>query len=275
MGFIAIRMRKESDASTMKREERKAKRGEGEQSARIEPGARVRTAEGYLGTVERLETRLPGGGAPDTVIVRSDDGQWRYALPLLLARRVERAERGQVLNLELPRSELPYYIAERLGEQGQADRATPAEPGQDEVVVPVAAEDLVVRKEPALWGRVRIHTGVETSEQQVTVPVYHEEAIVERIPAEEYDARAGERPDEIVIPLVEERLVVRRELVVREYLRVRRNRIATSYEVRGTVRREVASISQRDEPDPNLPHAQAAPPGTPSEHPSDLQSPAP
>lgn len=246
----------------------------------ILPGARVRTDEGYIGSVERLARCEPAtDGEPDCLLVRSDDGQWHYRIPLLLVRQVTQGTFYPLVRVALPARELTYYLAERGSAVGPAhsDAAPPPDPwartdpwaqaeaqadpdaptvaantwrpdlpDADDVSttdIPLAAEELVARKRPIPRGSVHLHKGIETVEQRFTVPVHHEEAVIEHIPADQYDGTpAG--PDEIIIPIIEEHLTVQKQTVVREYVRVRKTLATRQYEVRGSVRREVLDVTR-------------------------------
>ncbi len=113
-----------------------------------------------------------------------------------------------------------------------------------ELRVPVYAEELVVQTQQHEVGRLRVHKSVETVEQHLSAPVVREEVTVERIPADQYDASAVPDPDETVIPVVEERLVVETRAVVVEYVRLRKRRVTEEQDVRAPVRREVVTVEE-------------------------------
>ncbi len=113
-----------------------------------------------------------------------------------------------------------------------------------ELRVPVLEEELVVQTQPHELGRIRVHKRVETVEQHLTAPVVREEVTVERIPADQYDANSPANPDETVIPVVEERLVVETRAVVVEYVRLRKRRVAEEQDVQAPVRREVVTVEE-------------------------------
>ena len=234
--------------------------------AAILPGARVRTADGFIGTVERLDRRgdqhdIERTNEPESqsqsecMIVRSDDGGWHYRLPLSLVQNVTQAAFNPIVEVALTPTELLQYIEEPEARQEQAHigaastNGTNGTKGSDEVRVPVAAEELIAHKREVRRGMVRLHKGVETSEQRFLVPVYQEEAIIEHIAPERYDPNTPQHPDEIVIPIVEERLVVQKQVVVKEYLRIRKERVTKRYEVRGKVRRETVKITEERAPE--------------------------
>ena len=83
---------------------------------------------------------------------------------------------------------------------------------------------------------------MESSEQLLMVAVSHEELIVEHLTPEQYDPGAAVGPDETIIPVFEEQLVVEKRQVITGYVRMRKQLVTTQQEVRGQVRREVLSV---------------------------------
>lgn len=221
----------------------------------ILPGARVRADEGIIGTVERLEQRAEDqSDQPDHMIVRSEDGQWRYSIPLMLVRTVSQDTFHTTVYLSIDAADLPSYIDTSLAtDSAVSDEETMptlpsgewTPPSEEETLrIPLAAEELTAYKQAALLGKVHLHKGVETVEQRLSVPVYREEAVIERIPPDQYDAGAPSNPNETIIPILEEQLVVEKRTVIKEYIRVRKNVIAEQRDVQDTVRREYVEASE-------------------------------
>jgi uncharacterized protein (TIGR02271 family) len=210
----------------------------------IRPGARVRIAEEVIGTVERVEAPEPGHDAPGALLVRADNPAQGYRFPLSLVATVgaerDHAVAPTIVQLYLAPADLVRYAVRDDADVG------PLAPGET-LRIPLAAEELAAETRPVRLGTVRLHTGVETVEQRLTAPLTREEVIVERIPADQYDASAPTDPDETVIPVLEERLVVETRTVVVAYVRVRKRRLTDEQEVRAPVRREVVTVAeQRD-----------------------------
>lgn len=210
------------------------------------PGARVRTRDGFLGTVERLaQCGTASDGQPDCMIVRSDDGQWRYSLPLMLVIEVTQQAFNPIVLLNLELDQLPHYIVEPQ-EQNKASREREAdeEEAEPDLRIPLAVEELVVQKQPIRLGRIHIHKGVQAEEKHISIPVYHEEAVIEHIPADQYDGSGANNPNETIVPVIEERLVVQKQSFVREYIRIRKNIVEQQYDVHDTLRREVVEVTE-------------------------------
>ena len=99
-------------------------------------------------------------------------------------------------------------------------------------------------------GTLRIHKRVEAVPSEVMVEATHDEVVVERVPVDrQVDAAPApwQDGDTLVIPVVEEILVVEKRLVVREEVRITRRKVTESVPVQETVRREVVEIEE-----PNL-----------------------
>ncbi len=117
---------------------------------------------------------------------------------------------------------------------------------ESSVSVPLVREDLVAQRSAEQVGTVRLHKGVETEERAFAVPVSHDEVIVEHIPADQLDAadaKAG--ANELLIPIMEEQIVVQKRMVVKEYVRVRKRQVVEQRQVREPVRREVLSVQEQ------------------------------
>jgi uncharacterized protein (TIGR02271 family) len=220
----------------------------------LAPGARVRTTHGFIGRLERLEQRGPSyNDQPDHLLVRSEDGQQFYLVPLMLVKRVVQGAQGTIVDLAIGSDELQHYMVEPLqSEQHTGTRTVPTENDEPALRIPLASEELVTRKEPVILGNIHVHKGVKTIEQSLNVPVYHEEVSIEHIPPERYDAHAPVGPDEVIIPILEERLIIQKQSVVKEYIRIRKQLIAQQETIHEGLRREFVDITNEG---PDEPHA--------------------
>ncbi len=138
----------------------------------------------------------------------------------------------------------PAGVVQPAGVEASAGATIESMGAGGELRVPVLEEQLVVQTRQDEVGRVHVHKRVETVEQHLRAPVVREEVTVERIPADQYDANAPADPDETIIPVVEERLVVETRAVVVEYVRLRKRRITEEQDVRAPVRREVVTVEE-------------------------------
>lgn len=227
----------------------------------ITPRARVRIGQSFIGTVEQM---LGGADATDDsgrMIVLSDDGQYRYSIPLSLIADVQEVTFpvvDVVVDLRMAPEDLTAYVmpddlAPRVNDRLQTDDSLQTGAGMDtsyqvaegnDVRVPLRSEELTANTQEGVLGHVRVHKSIESREEHFFVPVQQEQAVIERIPPDQYDGKGPRNENEVIIPLMEERLVVQKQLVVKEYLRIYKEQVNKQLEVRGNVRREVAHITE-------------------------------
>jgi len=123
--------------------------------------------------------------------------------------------------------------------------ATPDDEGR--VVVPLVGEELAVTKETRETGRVRVTTVTRQREELVDEMLAREQVEVERVavgkPVEAIPA-VREEGDTIVVPIVEEILVVERRLILKEEVRLRRMRSTERYQERVTLRKQEAVVTR-------------------------------
>lgn len=121
-------------------------------------------------------------------------------------------------------------------------RSDMADDSNNDLTLPLVAEQAVVSKETVATGSVRITTHVETRRQLIQEALKHDDVVVERVEIGDVVQVAPEirmDGDVLVYPIVEEILVVEKRLVLKEELRIsRRSRVET-------VEREVTLRSVR------------------------------
>jgi uncharacterized protein (TIGR02271 family) len=136
---------------------------------------------------------------------------------------------------------------------------TPQEPGQtpdkpveltndkDQVVVPLHAEEVSVAKRRVVTGQVKVGTITRESEQLVEELLEHEHVEVERTAIGKQVDKAPpvrEEGDTLIIPILEEIVVVERRLLLKEEVRIRRTREKQPYQERVVVRKQEAVITR-------------------------------
>jgi uncharacterized protein (TIGR02271 family) len=116
-----------------------------------------------------------------------------------------------------------------------------------EVVVPLHAEEWTVTKQRVLTGRTRIWTETQTQEQDLQEPLIREWVEIERRavgqPIEEMPAIRQEG-ETIVIPVVEEQVVLERRLILKEEVRVTRIRKTEIHRERVVTRKQNVRIAR-------------------------------
>ena len=133
-------------------------------------------------------------------------------------------------------------------------KAVPADAAaDDELVIPVVSEEFEVETHHVARGGVRVSTRVEIHDQTVDTPFVREEVVVEHIPVNtvvEGDApQIKEEGDVLIIPVLEEVVVVEKRLMLRELIRVSKRRTTTSAQETVAVRRHVVDVERIEGPD--------------------------
>jgi uncharacterized protein (TIGR02271 family) len=122
----------------------------------------------------------------------------------------------------------------------------------DDVRVPIVEERLAVGKRQINLGDILVHKSVDTAEERRALPITRDDVQVERVPVNRTVA-APETPRQdgewFVIPVMEEVLVVQKQLVVTEEIRIRRQPVTEQREVRETVRHERVTVEDTRPPD--------------------------
>jgi uncharacterized protein (TIGR02271 family) len=121
-----------------------------------------------------------------------------------------------------------------------------------EQVVPLAREEIEVQKRTVERGRLRVRKTVQSREEIVEQPLQHDEITVERVAVNrEVDAPLQPRyeRDALVIPVIEEVLVTRKQLVLKEEIYIRRRCVESMHQERVTLRSEDVEIERQSKGD--------------------------
>jgi uncharacterized protein (TIGR02271 family) len=157
------------------------------------------------------------------------------------ADQIDRVETGSsgAVHLRATREE-----TERLGAGVLPAAAGDAALGHltgDQLSVPILAERLTAETRPVDLGELRVHKRVETEEARITQDVTRDDLDIERVPIDRpLDAPAATRTegDWLIVPVMEEVLIVEKRLVLKEEVRIRRRPVTETQEVRETIRKE-------------------------------------
>ena len=121
----------------------------------------------------------------------------------------------------------------------------------DDAVLPLVEEALLVGKRRVETSRVRVSVSTEIQEQVVRETLRTERTELERAPigrelaeGEPAPAMRQEPDGTVVVPVLEEVLVVERRLVLREEIRMRVVAVEEAVEQPMTVRRQRASVER-------------------------------
>lgn len=113
--------------------------------------------------------------------------------------------------------------------------------------IPVVEEQVALGKRLRETGRVRVTTRVAETEQLLRETLAHENVEIERVPLNrEVDEPPKAYTDDnvLVVPVVEERLVVHRQWVVTEEVRITRRRSEEKIEIPVTTRRTEVDVER-------------------------------
>ncbi len=197
----------------------------------IEPGAVVEAVDGRLGTVDEVIVQ-PTTGELSYLVLRRGWSDERLTLPAALV--------GSIPDRHTVRLTVDREEARQQATSVPSD-AVLARGDSREIRVPVHEERLIAAKRMVDLGELRVHKWVEQVEESVTQPVTRDDLVVERVAANRpLDAPVAPRDegDWLVVPIMEEVLVVSKRLMLREEVRIRKQQITEDHEVRELVRHE-------------------------------------
>jgi uncharacterized protein (TIGR02271 family) len=139
---------------------------------------------------------------------------------------------------------------EETGGIGTASRVAARE--DDEVTVRRSEEELLVGRREREAGTMRIRKRVRTETEHLEVPKKRVEVTVERVPVDEphsveegITATPQIEEEDIVVPVVEEEVVVEKRPVVKEEIRIRKRVVEDVEIVEEDVRKEEVEIDDQ------------------------------
>ncbi len=205
----------------------------------VDPGAVVEASDGRLGTVEEVIAR-PGSGEMMSLLVTREGGE-RITVP---ADSIESIPSRRQVRLRVRRDQVGT-MAQGATLTGAARESRERVDESDHVRVPIHEERLVPGKRPVELGEIRVHKRVESKQDVIRQPLTRDEVEIERVrvsrPADG-PMTPREEGEWLIVPVVEEVLVVQKRLMVTEEIRIRRHSVVEEQEIRDTVRREVVEV---------------------------------
>ena len=208
-------------------------------------GARVLGNDGAeIGTLDSIdETSEP----PSLVVrLRSDDRSVR--IPYHQIDTQQSSDREIVTSIpgaDLLHSYAPTHEAHVADERIGTAEDSPATEAADHLRISLAEEELVVRTRDVERGRVIVRKRVEVAPYEESIAVDHDEVDVERVAVNrDVDEAPAIRHegDTMIVPVVEEVLVVEKRLRVVEEVHITRRRVSEERTVRDEIRREVVDV---------------------------------
>ncbi|HEX2914842.1 MAG TPA: YsnF/AvaK domain-containing protein [Chloroflexia bacterium] len=234
----------------------------------VVPGAKIEASDGYIGRVEQALFNSQTGELSSVMSMPNPAGE-QLVIP---AEWFDDSSSSDIVRLKVSREEafkhatkvpvVNQNVQSQSHNQPGQTVATPSEtqyqsiPSHDgsgqtvqghdtlresELAFPVAEERLNVTKRPVDLGEVRLHKSVEQVEETQKVPLTHDDLDIERIPMNQPLEKPVEPyydGDWYVMPVMKEVVVVQKQLILTEEVRIRKRAITEEKEVREQVRRE-------------------------------------
>ena len=128
-----------------------------------------------------------------------------------------------------------------------SDRSATPGPVEQEIVIPVLAEQLVVLTMEKDTGGVRAVKRVRQNEQLIDIPLLREQIAIERKSVQkmlEEPAQARQEGDVFIIPVMEEVLTVKRQFLLKEEIHIRKTQTQVHAPQRYLVRSEEVTIER-------------------------------
>lgn len=151
---------------------------------------------------------------------------------------------GDEIQLALTKRELEAPTGTAALEQGSTAPGLGYD--RDDIRMTRAEEELDVVKRERQAGEVRLRKDVVTETKHVDVPVTREEVHVERVPIDAprsaAPGEAGFQQESISMPVTEEEVEIRKRPVVKEEVRLRRDRVQGEQRASAEVRREKIEV---------------------------------
>lgn len=113
------------------------------------------------------------------------------------------------------------------------------------LVFPVIEEEAFLDKRVVETGKVRISKRISEREELIDEPLFREEVTIERVAVNQYvdqPPQIRHEGDVMIIPVVQEQLVMQKRLVLVEELRVRKQVVETHQPQSVTLRREEIDV---------------------------------
>ena len=195
----------------------------------------VSDSEGVRGTFGGV-TSLEESGAEVQVTVDFKGGQRELKVP---SSALVEGEDGTFF--------FPGRFAELAGADQSPEANIVAGSLRSPLVVPVIEEELQVGRRRVETGGVRVTKKVHEREEVIDEPLLKEEVEVERVSVNRVvdgPVEVRHEGDVMIVPVLEEVLVVEKRLVLKEELRVTRRRVETRNPQRVTLRAEEVSVER-------------------------------
>jgi len=129
------------------------------------------------------------------------------------------------------------------------DREEIQEDSPDDVVIPVIEEEIAAGVKAVKTGAVRVDKHVEKRIRKLQTPLLHEDVEVRRVPVNRVvneAPRGRKKGDTVIVPVVEEELVVTKRLVLKEEIHLIKRRTKDRFVKEVELNRERAEVHRLD-----------------------------
>jgi uncharacterized protein (TIGR02271 family) len=130
---------------------------------------------------------------------------------------------------------------------GTGPLANPKPEAPESLVIPVVEERAQIGAREVETGRVMIRKRVETHDERIERALRHDDVSIERVPLGREVEKAPEIREEdgvLIVPVLQEELVVRTRLVLKEELRITRRRETRPVQQTVRLRRETVEVER-------------------------------
>jgi len=211
---------------------------------RLAVGMRVEAIDGSLGSVASVpRVDLGDPSAPAEVIVlatSTNAGPGVEEFRRVSRSMIDRID-GQTIYLNVDRHDVPR------ASQAVSDAMRGLRAGEQRLSIPLVEEQLDVDKRVVELGYVQVRKQVEELLDERSVNLRHQQVEVERVPVDRVIPEMIEPymdGDIYVVPVIEEEVIVTRQLRLREELRIRRSVSEHTEIVQTPFRRERAAVEE-------------------------------
>ena len=119
----------------------------------------------------------------------------------------------------------------------------------EETVIPVIEEEVIAGARPVKTGSVRVDKHVEKRIRRLETPLLHEEVEIRRVPVNRVVSEAPavrKKGDVVIVPVVEEEIVVTKRLVLKEEIHLVKRRTKDRFVKEVELNRERAEVHRLD-----------------------------
>ncbi len=220
------------------------------QNIQIQPGAVVLARDGFIGTVEEVISDSRAG-QPGYIVTAPNQTGNRLLIPVGLIDA--NSPPGEIYLREVFQTVLAHSQSVAAGVDPRTLLSQPSNPAatgpglenQNRLVVPIVEEKLTVSKRTVELGALEIQKTIEQFQDSRRMPLTFDQLDVERIPVNrplEAPLEPRYEGDVLIIPVMEEVLVVEKRLMLVEEVRIHKRQVVREQEINETLRREHVEV---------------------------------